>query len=93
MHLFAYLGQVKTPADFSRTNKKIISFLFFCCVLQPQNTVLGQTGTDLKSLKTKLFVTDSYDSKVRPVTDQSNTVQVRMRTCLIKYNLLVQLFL
>ena len=40
-------------------------------------TVFGQSGTDLKKLKTKLFTTDNYNNKVRPVTDQSNTVQVR----------------
>ena len=48
------------------------------CLLLLAHTALGQSGTDLKNLKTKLFTTDNYNNKVRPVTDQSNVVQVRL---------------
>ena len=54
------------------------TYLTGFCTLVLATTVLGQSGTDLKNLKTKLFTTDNYNSKVRPVTDQSNPVQVTM---------------
>lgn len=60
--------------------------LVFLYTLSLADTARGQSGTDLKRLKTKLFTTDSYNNKVRPVADQSTTVQVTVDFALVGIN-------
>ena len=50
---------------------KLVLCLFAIC-LEVREAVTSATGTDARNLRTKLFVTDAYDKKVRPNTNQSD---------------------
>ncbi|XP_053399145.1 neuronal acetylcholine receptor subunit alpha-3-like [Mercenaria mercenaria] len=43
-------------------------------------------GADAKNLRTKLFVTDGYDKKVRPTNNQSDPIEVHVSLYLLNIN-------
>jgi hypothetical protein len=48
--------------------------------------ILCQSGQELSRLKTKLFTTDSYNTKIRPVTEQNNAITVSIDFALVGIN-------
>lgn len=52
-------------------------WLFITITLFP-TSVFSASGADVNSLMTKLFVTNNYNKNVRPLTDQSEIVAIRV---------------
>lgn len=58
---------------------KTKSFLHFTTFLAFSSSyVFAQSGVDVKTLLTKLFTTNSYNKKVRPLTDQTQAVDINV---------------
>lgn len=59
------------------------SCLLVLCLLLVTNDVISQTADDVKNLMTNIFVTNSYNKLVRPITNQTHVLVVSLDFSLI----------
>lgn len=64
----------------------LLNHIRTCIVLLCVTDVFCQSGLELVRLKTQLFTTNNYNTKVRPVTDQSNSVTISVDFALVGIN-------
>lgn len=60
----------------------LVGFIVLCQV----SVSFGQTSADAIALKNQLFVTQAYDKKIRPVTNQSDPIEVYLNFYLLAIN-------